>query len=218
MWRYPARAAIGVSGEVVGWRGKSMRSRSLLLSVGVISFASLLLISGAWSDDPQAGKTSVAEPPQQESVTRVSLEVARDRAKLLHEVYASTLDVIHQRYFHGDRAAVPARAMEDVFLEMQRQSSIEAHWIAATLRGMNIDHDPETPFEKLAAREISSGKSQVEEVSSGYYRRAMAIPLSGGCMHCHAGSVSQSTRKHFAGLVISIPIDASRTSADSQLP
>ena len=105
--------------------------------------------------------------------------------------------------------------MEDIFSELQRQSAIEARWIAATLRGMNIDHDPETPFEKLAAREISAGKSEIEEVSSDYYRRAMAIPLSGGCMHCHGGSVSQSTRKHFAGLVISIPIDASSGSAGS---
>jgi hypothetical protein len=199
-----------------------MRSRSLFVSAGLTSFVSLLLIRGAFSDEPSAdlkpdvGKTSVFKTPQDESIPRVSLEVARDRAKLLHEVYASTLDVMHQRYFHGDRATVPARAMEDVFSDMRRQYSIEARWIAASLRAMNIDHDPDTPFEKQAAREIKSGKTEVEEVRSGYYRRAVAIPLSGGCINCHSGSLSQSTRKHFAGLVISIPVDASSDSAESK--
>lgn len=199
-----------------------MRSRSLFPLVGVVtSLVSLLLIRSACSDEPSAdpepvtGKTSVFKTPQQASIPRVSLEVARDRAKLLHDVYASTLDVMHRRYFHGDRATVPARAMEDVFSEMRREYSIEARWIAASLRAMNIDHDPETPFEKQAAREITSGKTEVEEVHSGYYRRAVAISLSGGCMNCHSGSLSQSTRKHFAGLVISIPVDDGNDSAES---
>ena len=82
---------------------------------------------------------------------------------------------MHQRYFPGDRATVPARAMEDVFSEMKRQHQIEARWISATLRGMNIDHDPETPFDKHAAREIASGKTEVEQIRAGYYRRAVAV-------------------------------------------
>ena len=199
-----------------------MRSRSLLLLVGVTSLVSLLLIRRACSDEPSAaakptnGKTAVLRKPPEASISRVSLEMARDRAKLLHEVYASTLDVMHRRYFHGDRATVPARAMEDVFSDVRREYSIEARWIAASLRAMNIDHDPETPFEKQAAREITSGKNEVEEVHSGYYRRAVAISLSGGCMHCHSGSLRQSTRKHFAALVISIPIDFGSESAESK--
>lgn len=186
-----------------------MRSRSFFVSVG---FVSLLLIRGAFSDEPSAD----SKTPQEASVPGVSLDVARDRAMLLHEVYASTLNVMHHRYFHGDRATVPARAMEDVFSDIQRQYDIEARWIAATLRAMNIDHDPETPFEKQAADEIKSGKTEVEEVRSGYYRRAVAIPLSGGCMKCHSGSLNQSTRKHFAGLVISIPVDVGSDSAESK--
>jgi hypothetical protein len=46
---------------------------------------------------------------------------AGEQAKLLQEVFATTLDVIHERYFHGDHAAVPARAMEDVFHQLQRR-------------------------------------------------------------------------------------------------
>ena len=199
-----------------------MRSGSLFLLVGLTGLVSLMLIRSACSDEPSAaaesvtGKTAVLNTPPEASIPRVSLEVARDRAKLLHDVYASTLDVMHRRYFHGDRATVPARAMEDIFSDVRREYSIEARWIAASLRAMNIDHDPETPFEKQAAREITSGKTEVEEIHSGYYRRAVAISLSGGCMNCHSGSLSQSTRKHFAALVISIPIDVGSESAESK--
>jgi hypothetical protein len=194
------------------------KSQSWLLSAGVISLASLLLVRSALSDEPtadlrpanrKAGGPKQTTTPQRESIPRVSLEVARDRAKLLHEVYASTLDVMHRRYFHGDRAIVPARAMEDVFSDMKRQYHVEADWIAVTLKAMSIDHEPETAFEKKAAEEIKSGKIEVESIDAGYYRRAVAIPLTGGCISCHGGLFRQSTRKPFAGLVISIPVTGS---------
>lgn len=185
-----------------------MKRYSGILSLGVIGLTSLLFVGSALSDQPVA---------KRESVPRVSLKVARDRAKLLHDVYASTLHVMHDRYFHGDRAVVPARAMEDVFSDMKREYQVEARWIAVNLRAMNIDHDPETAFEKKAADEIDSGKTEVESIKDGYYRRAVAIPLSGGCIHCHAGVSSRSTRKPLAGLVISIPF-ANRDELAEQVP
>ncbi len=186
-----------------------MRSRSFLMAASVIGLVGVFSIRGAYCEEP-SGAT-------QDEPLPVSRAVARDRAKLLHEVYASTLDVMHRRYFHGDRATVPARAMEDVFADMKRQSQIEARWIAVTLRSMSIDHDPETEFEKRAASEIKLGKGEVETVEDGYYRRAVAIPLSGGCVSCHGGLFRQSTKKHFAGLVISIPLhdEAQRDGANA---
>lgn len=142
-----------------------------------------------------------------ESIHRVSLEVARDRAQLLHDVYASTLDVMHHRYFHTDRAIVPARAMEDIFDDMKAQSHSEAHWIAVSLKAMSIHHEPKTEFDKRAVAEIKSGQRDVEVVEEGYYRRAVAIPLTGGCISCHEGLFpKQSASPKFAGLVISIPV------------
>jgi hypothetical protein len=182
-----------------------------------MGLASLLLVHTALSDEPeddlqpQTGKAAgpnTATTPPQESIPRVSLEVARDRANLLHDVYASTLDVMHRRYFHGDRAIVPARAMEDVFSDLKHQYHVEANWISVTLKPMSIDHEPKTAFEKEAADEIKAGKREVESMEAGYYRRAVAIPLTGGCISCHGGLFRQSTRKHFAGLVISIPVTA----------
>lgn len=165
-----------------------------IASVGLILLSCLLVADDASADQSKDG------------ADKVSVKVARDRAKLLHDVYASTLHVMHERYFHGDRAVVPARAMEDVFAEMKQRYQVQSRWIAVNLRAMNIDHDPETAFEKRASREIASGKQTVEAIEDGYYRRAVAIPLTGGCIRCHAGVGNQSTRKPLAGLVINIPV------------
>lgn len=152
-----------------------------------------------------------AEPGPQEKdgldKHRVSVAVARDRAKTMHEVYAATLETMHHHYFRGDRAAVPAKAMEDVFAELRRQAKVEARWISASLQPMSINHEPKTEFEKQAAKEIAAGKPEVELIEGGYYRRAGTIPLSGGCVACHGGLFKGAEGKqHFAGLVISIPV------------
>ncbi len=138
---------------------------------------------------------------------RVSVAVARDRAQLMHDIYASTLDMMHHRYFRGDRAMVPARAMEDVFSEIQRKSQTEAWWISVNLKPMSLDHAPKTNFEKQAARALATGKSEIEAVKDGYYHRAVAIPLTAGCISCHGGFFrAPSKTPKFAGLVISVPI------------
>jgi hypothetical protein len=194
-----------------------MKNQPWRWATGVVGVASLLFVASALCDEPAAelkpdesktgGRQESAQ--QQENRSQVPVQVARDRVKLLHSVYVSTLDVMHHRYFHGDRAFVPARAMEDVFSDMKRQYQVEARWIAVTPKAMNIDHEPKTAFEKKAADKIKSGSMEVEAIEAGYYRRAVAIPLTGGCINCHSGLFRQSTRKPFAGLVISVPVAGS---------
>lgn len=134
-------------------------------------------------------------------------EAARERAQVMHSVYAATLEVMHRRYFHGDRAVVPARAMEDIFSEMKRESGVDARWISVNLKPMNIDHEPKSDFEKRAVKEISEGKNDLEVVENGFYRRAGAIPLAGGCVGCHGGFFKDVPKTpRFAGLVINIPV------------
>jgi hypothetical protein len=137
---------------------------------------------------------------------RVSLAVAQDRAKTMHDIYAATLEALHHHYFHGDRARVPAKAMEDVFAELQQQTKMEARWISASLQPMSLNHAPKTDFETKAAKEIAAGKAEFAAVEGGYYRRAGSISLSGGCVACHGGLFQGEGRRQFAGLVISIPI------------
>ena len=162
---------------------------------------------------PSENKTS-ASSSQAEDV-RVDTAVARDRAKQMHEIYSATLDVIHRRYFHGERATIPARAMEDVFTEMKHRSKIEARWISVNTKAMSIDHDPKTEFEKRAAKELAEGKMAIEVVEDGYYRRAGAISLNSGCLSCHEGLIQSSSKKpRYAGLVISIPIEVDSRKTD----
>ena len=154
--------------------------------------------------DETVASPSGAHPDED---TGVAVAVARDRAKLMHDIYAATLDVMHERYFHGARAIVPARAMEDVFAEIKRQSKVEAHWIAVNMKAMSINHEPKSEFEKRAAKEIAAGKTALEVVEDGYYRRAGAIPLANNCISCHDGFFKEPSKTpRFAGLVISIPV------------
>lgn len=203
-----------------------------------MSLLLLLLVAPGFSgraDETPATEQGAVEPPAGErpaasatsdaatadgpvdSRPRVSLAVARDRAQVLGDVYLSTLHVMHDRYFHGDRAVVPARAMEDVFSDVQRQSHVEARWFAVSLNAMSIDHEPKSTFEEHAARRIKAGQQQVEAVEEGYYRRAVAVSLGGGCLHCHEGFGKTSTVPRFAGLVISIPVEpGARLEADGE--
>ena len=156
-----------------------------------------------------------AEPPKSgpktkpiEAKHRVAVEIARERAETMHNLYESTLHVMHRFYFRNERATVPARALEEVFDEMSENTRVEARWISVNSRAMSIDHEPETDFEKQAAREIGKGVPQVELIENGVYHRATAIPLSAGCIGCHNGLLAPPP-KHplFAGLIISIPLN-----------
>jgi hypothetical protein len=154
-------------------------------------------------DEPQTAATQPVESDQ-----RVTKAVSRERAELMHRIFAATLDVMHDRYFHDSRAVVPARAMEDVFTEMARQSHIEARWISVNTRAMSLNHEPQSDFEKTAAKEIAAGKEVYERVENGYYRRAGAIPLASGCVNCHSDFFKQPPKSpRFAGLVISVPVN-----------
>lgn len=179
-----------------------------IATAGVLYTASTL-----WAEQPdvKSGDSSVTSSAgsvsKVEESKRVSIEVARDRAKVMHNIYEATLDVMHHRYFHRERSVVPARAMEDVFSEIKRQSQVDARWISVNLKAMSIDHEPTSDFEKRAAKEIADGKSELEVIEDGYYRRAGAIPLSSGCVSCHAGLFKEATQTpRFAALVISVPI------------
>lgn len=167
-------------------------------------------LAGSGSKDHQS-KTSDSNVEEKD---RVSVVVARDRAKTMQSIYAATLDMLHHRYFRSDKAVLPARAMEDVFAEIKLQSKVETQWISVNMPAMSVHHEPKTAFEKRAAREIAAGKPDFEMVEEGYYRRAIAIPLTSGCISCHGGMFKEPSKTpKFAGLVISVPVlrDSSNT-------
>jgi len=176
-----------------------------------LGFVGLLGVAVVNSADPSAPAS--ASPVAKEQAATV--DSARERAKLVHQIYATTLDVMHERYFRNDRSTIPARAMEDVFAEVARTTKIDARWIGVNAKTMGINHEPKDEFEKSAARAIGTGKEEYEAIENGIYRRAEGIPLAVGCLTCHGsfGMVPKTPR--FAGLVINIPLEAA---APAKLP
>ena len=178
------------------------------MGLGVVCLLCIAFTSEA--QQPDRSKSSNARAQSQvKAEDQVPVEVARDRAVLMHKIYESTLHAMHRHYFRNGKSTLPARALEDVFSEMMTDSKTDARWIAVNTNAMSIDHEPDTEFEKLAAREISNGAEQVERVEDGYYRRATAIPLGTGCISCHNGLLAPPPKSpRYAGLVISIPVKA----------
>lgn len=135
-----------------------------------------------------------------------AIAAARERAELLHDLYSSTLTVIHDHYFHSELAPVPARAMEDVFDNMAGLYGDKANWISVNTKAMSIDHKPATDFEKKAAAELAAGKKEYELAENGVYQRAAIIPLGTNCIGCHVGRFSTPPKSPRAALVIRIPL------------
>lgn len=174
---------------------------SIRSGMGMLAVAAVVLGAAVtWSADPLRGDRS-------EGSKRISVAEARERAKLMHEIHLTTLEVMHQRYFRRDGAVLPARAMEDVFAEIEKTTKVETRWIAVNTRAMSISHAPQSEFEKEAAAELSKGKASHDRVIKGMYHRAGVIPLGPGCVGCHTRFGAPATDKpRVAGLVISIPV------------
>lgn len=188
--------------------------------IGVACLAAGMLGMAVTSGDegPESDVPAAAGPALEAATgatAELSLEVARDRATVMQDVYVATLDMLHERYFHRDRSLLPARAMHDIFDQLERRTQVQAKWIAASLPPMSSDHKPEGEFEKRAAKEITAGTSQLETLEDGYYRRAVAVPLSAGCVGCHQGGARNPIKKHFVGLIVSIPLHPSDPDAGS---
>ncbi|MCA9007537.1 MAG: DUF3365 domain-containing protein [Planctomycetaceae bacterium] len=171
-----------------------------VLSLGLVSFA------GPPESGEQEGKKPATNTSEEKQLV-LSLPEARERAKLAHNFYSATLDAMHRSYFTNSTAPVPARVMEKMFDEVEREENIKARWIAVNARAMSIDHEPKTDFEKQAAQQIAAGKDAYERVENGVYQRAGAISLMNhGCLTCHFGFGKRVTKDRFAGLIISIPV------------
>lgn len=167
---------------------------------GMLSAAALLCGVAAHSEEPVATDAGG-------DLKSPKVAAAREQAKLMHSIYAVTLDVIHERYFRNDRSTVPARALEDVFEEIGRQRNIQARWIGVNARTMSLPHEPKDAFERNAAQAIREGKGEFEAVEAGFYRRAEGIPLSAGCLSCHGTFGVEPKTPRFAGLVLRIPLE-----------
>lgn len=157
---------------------------------------------GVKSEKSEQGKDAAKSPAK-----KPGLAEAREQARLMHRIHAATLEVMHRHYFRENRPVLPARALEDVFAEIDEGTGIRTRWISVNTPAMSIQHQPKSDFEKRAAAAISSGKEEYGGVENGYYLRAGAIPLGSGCVGCHTRFAQQQSKTpRFAALVIAIPL------------
>ena len=166
----------------------------------LFAFGCAVSLSAAPPTTPDSAKKTIEE-------TKMSKSEAKERAKLLHGVYSATLESLHHHYFRREERVLPARAMEDIFADVEQETKIQTRWIAVNTQAMSINHEPKSDFEKKAAEELAAGKSSFEQVEKGVYRRAGVIPLGAGCVGCHTKFFSQTPKTpRVAALVISIPV------------
>lgn len=164
----------------------------------------MLLTTHLQADSPN----EAAEDESKTPVPELSVEEARRQAKLLHNTYEATLHTVHREYFReGGRTPIPSRVLEDVFYWVDQETHGETRWIAVNTEAMSIDHNPDSEFEKQAAKVLSTGKEEFEKVEDGMYRRAGAVTLFASCLRCHESALSQQrSKRRVAGLVISMPV------------
>lgn len=178
------------------------------LTVSVLGICIALLATrgeprnaGATDKEPQGA--SVFAAPQ----TSVD---ARSRARMLHELVRGSLQVMHRDFFDEDNAhAIPSASLEDVFREMGRSYNVEMKWLIVNTDIVNVDHQPETEFDKAAVKELAAGKPFAEQIDSNRYHFAGPIRLASQCLKCHVKHRT-STEDRTAGLVIVMPLDAER--------
>jgi len=181
-----------------------------IVILGVLAvFALTTALRGEAQDSAPAAQDTDSAADKRE-VERLTVAEARRQAKVLHEVYVATLHTVHRTYFDEDsRDTIPARAMENVFRDVDRETGGETRWIAVNTPAMNIDHKPKAGFEKDAVRQLAKGEREFERIKDGVYQRAGAVSLFAGCTKCHLSGIRpQQNVRSVAGLVISIPVKA----------
>ncbi len=128
------------------------------------------------------------------------------RARLLHELSAGALQVVHRDFFDDENPkSIPSASLERVFTEVSRTYGVTMKWLNVGLDVVNVDHQPENDFEVLAAQKISKGDPFVEQLESGKYTFVGSIRLGSQCLKCHLKD-RRSTEAKAAGLVISMQL------------
>lgn len=186
--------------------------RLSLVALCVVSSLSLAFLTASSNGESQKADNADDSEKADEAPDKLTVPEARRQTKLLHDTYIATLHTVHRSYFDEDeREIIPARAMENVFRQIDAETGGKTRWIAVNTPAMNIDHNPKEGFEKDAARELKKGKREFERVEDGTYFRAGAVSLFASCTKCHlSGLRPQQNVRSVAGLVISMPVKQAR--------
>ena len=168
----------------------------------------MLLVVVIFGATPPAKSEQVTQVAQEKNSLQpeLSLKQAQQQAKILHDTFHITLQVVHRQYFRqDDKVQIPSRTLDTVFERLSEKHNIKFNWISVNAQAMNIDHEPETKFQKAAAKAIASGKESYEQIEDNVYRSAGRIQLLNQCLKCHLPDRT-STKTRFAALIISMKL------------
>jgi len=181
---------------------------ALITAFLIVVFAAVGTTSGDSSEETGGPATKPDDEQQAEqSLSPVTVAEARRQASLLNEAYMATLHVVHREYFDTkQRDTLPARALEDVFKQIDERTKGQTRWISVNTPPMNIDHEPKPGFEEDAAKALTGGSREFERVENGLYHRAAAVTLFASCNKCHLSALSSRRSGRVAALVITLPV------------
>ncbi|TWT84642.1 hypothetical protein CA13_61220 [Planctomycetes bacterium CA13] len=183
-------------------------NRFKIFHASIIFAAGLLMTALVIAGEP--GQTNESEIKSNITPASTATE-ARARANMLHELVRGSLQVMHRDFFDEDNAhAIPSASLEDVFHEMGEIYDVKMKWLIVNTDVVNVDHQPETAFEKTAVKTLAAGKPFAEAVNNDRYHFAGAITLGSQCLKCHVKRRT-SNEDRTAGLVITMPIAAAST-------
>ncbi len=175
-----------------------------VLAIGMLSAASVV----ADKPDPINDSETKSDITPPSTTTE-----ARARARMLHEMVRGSLQVMHRDFFDEDNAhAIPSASLADVFHEMGESYDVNMKWLTVNTDVVNVDHEPETKFEKAAVKTLAAGKPFAETIHNERYHFAGAINLGSQCLKCHVKRRT-SNEDRTAGLVITMPM-ATASAAD----
>jgi hypothetical protein len=138
-----------------------LRPRLSLVAFCVISGLCLAFLTTSSNGESQKSDTADGSEKADEAEDKLTVPEARRQTKLLHDTYIATLHTVHRSYFDEDeREIIPARALEEVFRQVDAETGGKTRWISVNTPAMNIDHKPKEGFEKDAARELAKGERE----------------------------------------------------------
>lgn len=133
------------------------------------------------------GSMAAGRPAEVSEADEEALERARQEVQMLDILYKNAVVSITERYPRGQPAIMVAK---DVFGAMREGGHHSAKLVDATESPLGVDSEPETDFERKAARAMRNGETYLDEVvtKNGEQRllAATVVPaVHKRCAECH---------------------------------
>lgn len=187
-----------------------MNNKVYLSFVSTVVAVTVWLSVSDWLETQPNGQTVAADKNKDAGISNAgspdTVNEARGRAQLLHEMIHGSLQVMHRDFFREDEGLqIPSRSLDDVFLELARIHHVKVRWLAVDAEPMSVDHKPKDDFENNAVKALKSGKPDFDAVEGDSFRFAGLIRLPSQCLKCHVPRRTNN-KERAAAVAITMPL------------